>query len=982
MTSFSKSFKRPSYNHHFLLIQLYFLLISSITQFPLASKGSCHEHERRALLDFKSSLEDPSNRLKSWHDGSSQCCGWHGIECSTNSFHVVAINIRNTDLEQHYLENLPGMPPNTALHGKLSPSLSNISHLEFLDLGFNNFQESLIPLHFSHLPKLVHLDLSYSNLSASISTQFTNLTSLQYLDLSCTGFLDYSTSCLALSSMKWVSDLVNLQVLKLRGIDLSSQKMLGQYISYLFHLRHLDLSSCSLSSSVFPIHFEFHNLSRLSSLRMSGNHDLNFQIPVELVNLTSLSMLDLSDCELHGSVPYLPQLRKLDVNTNLDLNPDLTSMFQNQWPKLETLSISFTNIRGSIPNSISHNAPLLVRLSAHLCSIQGSLPSSIYNLSQLQYLELSDNNITGYVHSSVSNLKFLSILDLSLNNFQGSIPTFICEVLTLQQLDPSSNNITGTIPSCISKLQHLTVFRVSQNSIQGTVPLITFIDELNLTSPDMSSNKLTVIIDQDFHLYTKFKLENLALGLCNLKGLIPSFICKMTNLMHLDMSNNHLTGVVPSCISKLKNIITFNMSNNKLHGPLPPPPQGPNGFMSSFDLSNNKLSGEISIEAGKRLFSSIFINLASNQLSGSIPISICSKDSTSIPPIIDLSNNKLSGVIPTSIGYCSYLSSLNLGYNNLSGNVPNELEKVKSLRFLQLHDNNFDGTPLNFISTLQSLEVLNLANNNFTGSIPSALGSLGGLNILSLRSNNFTGSIPENILNLDLLQVLDLSQNNLTGHIPKILGKYWRGSTSNSEDFSDGGYSIQLQMVINGITIQLEKFYNYSSGIDLSSNMLVGNIPVEIGLLKELAMLNLSHNHLSGSIPASIGNMSGLGSLDLSYNRLNGHIPPQSLTTIDFLGFLHLSYNELSGMIPRGNHFDTLSVDGWAFIGNTLLCGLPTKKVCEGVNEIEEVDQDDASERLVFYGVILRGLGVGFWGLFFVLFLKKRQLVVYLLEIY
>ncbi|XP_026443432.1 receptor-like protein 9DC3 [Papaver somniferum] len=159
--------------------------------------------------------------------------------------------------------------------------------------------------------------------------------------------------------------------------------------------------------------------------------------------------------------------------------------------------------------------------------------------------------------------------------------------------------------------------------------------------------------------------------------------------------------------------------------------------------------------------------------------------------------------------------------------------------------------------------------------------------------------------------------------------------------------------------------------------MLDGNIPMDIGLLKELATLNFSHNHLPGDIPMSVGNMSCLYSLDLSFNRLSGHIP-QSLTSFDSLGVLNLSYNMLSGRIPRGDHFDTLSDNGWPFFGNDLLCGEPTKKLCDGDTSHtkegeEEDDQEDAIGRIMFYGVTALGFGVGSWGLFFVLIVKKED---------
>ncbi|XP_026415880.1 receptor-like protein 56 [Papaver somniferum] len=122
--------------------------------------------------------------------------------------------------------------------------------------------------------------------------------------------------------------------------------------------------------------------------------------------------------------------------------------------------------------------------------------------------------------------------------------------------------------------------------------------------------------------------------------------------------------------------------------------------------------------------------------------------------------------------------------------------------------------------------------------------------------------------------------------------------------------------------------------------------------------------------------MNGLESLDLSFNKLTGLIP-YSLPSMNSLGRLNLSYNNLSGTIPRGPHFDTLSGDGSAYLNNSLLCGFYTNNNCEADQRTDATDgnspNEDDKDKLLLYAIIALGFAVGFWGLFFVLLLKKQK---------
>ncbi|XP_026431508.1 receptor-like protein EIX2 [Papaver somniferum] len=1012
-----------NYSSKYVQIPLMFFLILSITQIPKTSYA-CQDDERIALLHFKTSLTDISDRLSSWKVHRHQnCCAWHGIQCSTESFQVISIDLRNIDREI-YLNDISDYSqpsPNTSLSGTISSSLLSLTHLVYLDLSFNDLDYTNIQYRLPELKYLTHFDVSYSNFSGWVTTQFSNLSSLQYLDIS--GYVQpsdprtpgYRTSNIPLisSSINWVKELVHLRVLRLSGVDISEATVQSNWakpISFLHNLEELHLSACHISSPIFPIN-EFLNLSHLSSLHMNYNGNLRTSITNQIANLTSLSVLELSGCyNLQGSIPYLPQLKRLDIRGSNNLYVNLTSMFERQWLKLQVLWMSSTYVNGWIPSSIS-NAPSLVSFIASRCLIKGSLPTSITNLSRLEYLDLDFNDITGYVPPLGSNMKNLKHLSLSRNNLQGPIPDSICDIINLQQLNLFLNDLSELIPNCITGLQNLQYLDVSDNSIDGIISLHSFIDKLNLMELNLNSNKITIEIDQH-SLPSKFQLERLELQSCNIKGDIPAFFCSFTNLTKLDLSQSNLMGVIPSCLFKHQTLTDLDLSQNNLQGTLPhefqfnpnknmylnlagnklhgsvPLPSPKNWF---FDLSNNQFSGGIQFEVGKRLSTSRYASLSSNQLSGTIPLSFCLKISLEMPMSIgslNLSNNTLTGSIPSSFGNCSSLVFLHLGMNNLTGRVPNVLQHIP-IGYLLLNDNSFEGSFPNFIRQLQVLQVLSLGNNKFDGNIPSFIGSFEYLRILSLRSNRFDGSIPKEINHLGRLQILDLSMNNLSGPIPRMLGNLTMLRSrlnSTSPGWSGGMFipDLQMRIAIKGVLQPLQRLKEFSSGIDLSSNYLGGNIPEELGKLEGLSMLNLSNNLLNGKIPTSVGNMLGLESLDLSFNKLSGGIPTE-LTTISYLGFLNLSYNNLSGRIPQDDHFQSLGVDGFAFLGNQFLCGIPTKKHCDGDpigptssntdknTNLNDEDEDGARETVFLFGSIILGVAVGFWGLFLVLLCKKEK---------
>ena len=79
-------------------------------------------------------------------------------------------------------------------------------------------------------------------------------------------------------------------------------------------------------------------------------------------------------------------------------------------------------------------------------SLTGGLPSDICdNLPQIEAIEVSYNQLSGPIPSSLSSCRKLQILSLSYNAFSGQIPEGIGMLPLIQYLYLGDNNLTGTL---------------------------------------------------------------------------------------------------------------------------------------------------------------------------------------------------------------------------------------------------------------------------------------------------------------------------------------------------------------------------------------------------------------------------------------------------------------------------------------------------------------------------------------------------------
>ncbi|KAK7339918.1 hypothetical protein VNO77_20605 [Canavalia gladiata] len=632
--------------------------------------------------------------------------------------------------------SLPEFPPNgplrtlivshTRFSGELPASISNLRQLSILDLSNCHFNRTL-PSSMSTLTELTHLHLSFNYFTGPIPPL--NMSkSLKYIDLSHNHLTGSITS-------------VHLEDLrKLVQIDLQDNFLDGTIPSSIFSLPLLRIIQLSNNKFQGQLH-EFSNISFsiLEILDLSSNNLEEF-IPLSIFHLTSLNVLQLSSNKLKGTL-------KLDVIQSL--------------ANLTALDLSYNNlsIDTTITEASLYSFPMMRRVKLASCNLM-EFPGFLRNQSQINTLDLSNNNI------------------------QGSIPVWIWQLDSLVHLNLSYNllsNLEGPMHNTSSTLK---VLDIHSNQLQGKLSII----PPHATYLDYSSNNLSSTIPSDVVTYLSSVIF-LSLSKNKISGTIPQSLCNKPNLLVLDVSNNYFNGTIPECLTQSKTLVVLNLKHNKLNGKIP------DTFLAScalrtLDLNGNSLEGPIP-HSMVNCTSLEVLHLGNNHLEDGFP---CFLKTLSRLSVMVLRGNKFHGPVgcPHTNGTWHMLQIIDLALNNFSGLLPGKC--LKTLDAMMLDEdqnvpksnhigNAFDdiidyqdsvtltckGIQMEFFKILPVYTSIDFSSNNFEGPIPEELLNFTGLHVLNLSHNAFTGQISSSIGNLKQLESLDLSSNYFDGEIPKEL---------------------------------------------------------------------------------------------------------------------------------------------------------------------------------------------------------------------
>ncbi|XVE91621.1 hypothetical protein REPUB_Repub01dG0026000 [Reevesia pubescens] len=713
----------------FSKVLIFLFVFQLFVVFSLVSgKLLVHEKSKSILLEFKTSVFDPSGILSSWNSSNNpNHCSWFGVSCNSR-FQVISINIpggcaqgskgnftQACSCSSSKLSKFPfygfGLKKGRRacskgkLVGNLSPLIGKLTELRVLSLAFNDFGGE-IPLEIWGLEKLEELDLEGNSFTGKLPNEFVGLRNLRVLYL---GFNDLEGEI-----PRSLSKCVDLEVMSLAGNKLKGS--IPRYFGSFYKLKGLYLSNNQLKGLVLD-NFGG-NCRYLQHLDLSGNF-LVGSIPRSLGNCRQLQTLLLFSNMLNGVIPSdLAQLRKLQI---LDVSRNnLSGLIPKELGNCVQLSVLvLSNLFDPVLSGQSSSEELSFRLPLATTDeynrFQGSIPMGITTLPKLKILWLPRANLEGKLPRNWSGCENLEILNLGQNHFSGEIFGVFNGCKKLQHLDLSSNRLTGELDEKLP-VPCMTLFDISGNLMSGSIPRFNY-----SVCPSFSSLSYVILETHDpASAYRSF------------------FTYKSCLRMLFPFSGS-------------KAVLIHNFGGNNFSGSLSWLPIAPTRLGKQTDYAF--LAG-------------------GNKLTGSFPGSLFGNCNKLHGMIANVSKNRLSGHIPSGIGaICRSLRFLDVSENQIAGVIPQSFRDLKSLVFLDLSGNKLRGPIPEGLHQLKHLKHLSLANNNLTGAIPSSFGRFRSLEVLERSSNSLSGDIPEDLVNLRNLTSLQLNDNKFSREIPSGLFK-------------------------------------------------------------------------------------------------------------------------------------------------------------------------------------------------------------------
>ncbi|CAM0953156.1 unnamed protein product [Alopecurus aequalis] len=573
------------------------------------------------------------------------------LDLSYNSF--------KTSLEHNWFWGLTSLKElylsSSSWHGSIPEELGNMTSLQVIDFG-DNYLMGLIPSNLQDLCNLEELHLEGNEINAGIGEFMVRLPRCSWSTIQ---LLSMDGTKLTGELPTWIGNMTSLSVLSASFNMIRGTVPLG--VGALGHLTVLDLRVNKLDGVLVKEHFS--GLLNLGLLDLSYN-SLQMDIEPNCVPPFRLKHIDLNSCIVGPRFPgWLRWQNDIDYlglgNTSLDdVIPD---WFWVTFSRASTIDASGNMLRGSLPENLQHMSAYIIDMLSN--NLTGQVPRLFpVNIS---YLCLSSNSLSG---SLPAELKYplLGGFKLANNQITGTIPSSMCQLTGLEELDLSSNNLTGDVMQCwkesdnnasLSNANSVDQFgssmyslALNNNDLSGEFPK--FLRRASqLLFLDLSYNRFFGSLPQWIPKKMPY-LEILRVGSNMFSGHIPRNITFLESLQYLDIARNNISGTIPWSLSNLKGMRAISRRSHGFN------------YEDSIPIITNGQTRDYTPDIYRLM---VILDLSSNSLTGQIPKEISLLIGLTN---LNLSSNQLVGKIPNQIGDLKQLESLDLSYNEIAGEIP------------------------------------------------------------------------------------------------------------------------------------------------------------------------------------------------------------------------------------------------------------------------------------------------------------------------
>uniref|UniRef100_A0A672IUN6 Toll-like receptor 7 n=1 Tax=Salarias fasciatus TaxID=181472 RepID=A0A672IUN6_SALFA len=545
------------------------------------------------------------------------------MEINENAFKSLH-KLRYLSLSGNSLTSIPRLPESLKVLDLQKNCIFNISHhlgtpdLESLFLSYNCFYANpcnqsfyISEEVFRKLPKLKVLLLAYNNLTAVpnglppslerldlkenaitevVEGAFSNLTHLKYLNLewNCQRCDHAARPCfpcpnnlpLLLHPNSLFAVNSSLYYLSLRGNSLRTFPQ-GLFTP-LVHLKRLDISdnllACAIQNGTFfgelkgllwiSLIYNFEPLITFEELILSPH--ISKMSSLQKILLTGNFFRTLSKESLKV-LSKLRNLTQIELRMNFINSSDL--IFVKELQSLIFIDLS-QNMLTFLPNCFNSSSQLVTQGSCQTQNLySGNIPADFCK-NELT-LDLSQNDILSLNKDMFLNMENVVCLDLSFNYMNQAMKGgLFINLKKVIFLNLAYNRLDLYYEDAFSELKStLKVLDISNNDfyfkMHGMFHRLEFLQNLiNLEVLSLANNGIGMRVDQrlisNSLKYLYFSGNHLDI-LWQSENKYTHFFQNLTNLIYLDISNNHLKSVSPEVLSNLpRSLEGLRISDNML----------------------------------------------------------------------------------------------------------------------------------------------------------------------------------------------------------------------------------------------------------------------------------------------------------------------------------------------------------------------------------------------------------------------------------